>query len=100
MIGAFEGQYRFLSNYYAIPQGIDLYAEPWLTPAERQLLVPTVEHGLHVAKFQQAGDRHAVLHRCSSTVPCGMAACTTPGQAKRAGRKGQLRSDWEAVKEG
>jgi hypothetical protein len=69
-IKGFSGQYRFLSNFY--PSMIYKY--------------PTVEH------FYQAMKTH------DQELRSRIAACTTPGEAKRMGRNLDLRKDWEDIK--
>lgn len=71
---AFHGSYRWLSNFSPRPltyEGVR-YA--------------TVEHAYQAAKTLDPEERHRV------------AALSTPGLAKRAGRSIQLRDDWEEVK--
>lgn len=73
-IESFQGQYRWLSNFW---------------PAEVEfegITFPTVEHAYQAAKTQDERERRAI------------AALPTPGQAKRMGKKVRLRSDWEDVK--
>ena len=75
MIAEFDGEYAFLSNFYPsifTHDGIEY---------------PTVEHFFQAAKTLDIKEKKAI------------AAAATPGQAKRMGRKVQLRSDWEKVKE-
>ena len=75
-ITCFRGVYRFLSNFY--PTRV-VYGDGWI--------YPTVEHAFQAAKTTdptwQAHIRHA----------------TTPGDAKRLGRRAPLRPDWEADKQ-
>lgn len=66
----FDGAYRFLSNFYADPHG-----------------GPTVEHMFQAAKTFDNAEALAILE------------AETPGQAKRMGRKVQLRADWDRVKD-
>lgn len=73
-IDEFQGEYRFLSNFY---------------PARVQLngvYYPTVEHAYQAAKTRDPEERKLVLTQ------------KTPGQAKRAGRKVTIRKDWGSVK--
>lgn len=75
MIAEFDGKYAFLSNFYPsifTHDGIEY---------------PTVEHFFQAAKTLDIKEKKAI------------AAAATPGQAKRMGRKVQLRPDWEKVKE-
>ncbi len=71
---AFEGFYRWLSNFAPSPLTYE------------GLRYPTVEHAYQAAKTLDPEERHRV------------AALSTPGLAKRAGRSIQLRDDWEEVK--
>lgn len=75
-VAEFQGQYRFLSNFWRVPIELDgeIYA--------------SVEHAYQAAKTVIASEREAI--RCA----------VKPGDAKRAGRKVTLRSDWEEVKDG
>lgn len=73
-IRAFQGEYRFLSNFY---------------PAEIQyvdITYPTSEHAYQAMKTIDPNER---LH--ISILP-------TPGQAKRAGQRLTLRTNWEELK--
>lgn len=74
MIDSFDGEYEFLSNFYEQPI---LYIGHWFN---------TTEHAFQAAKAALDSDVKRIQ------------AAKTPGQAKRLGRKIQLRSDWEAVK--
>ena len=75
MIDKFDGEYAFLSNYSASPFRIDY------------ILFPTMEHYFQANKADNQND---YLH---------IAYAPTPGEAKRLGRKIQLRSDWEEIKD-
>jgi len=73
-IDSFQGEYRFLSNFW---------------PAEvifENLTFPSVEHAYQAAKTLSLDERRRV------------AALTTPSEAKKAGHKLQQRPDWERVK--
>lgn len=74
VIDAFQGQYRFLSNFYKIP--ILLHGKYW----------PTVEHVFQAAKTKNDWEREAIRK------------LSTPAQAKKRGKVLHLRSDWEEVK--
>jgi len=76
MINSFQGQYRFLSNFY------------WADTEYDGVVYPTSEHAYQAAKTLDASERKMIFN------------AHTPGQAKRAGRKVTLRSDWEEVKVG
>ena len=75
-IDKFDGENAFLSNFHPSPirvQGI------WF---------PTVEHAFQAAKTLNPAERDEI------------ARATTPGRAKRLGRRVTLRRDWESVKVG
>lgn len=74
-IALFDGEYAFLSNFYSSPITIS------------GINFPTVEHAFQALKTIDAEERKKI------------AVAATPGQAKRLGRKVQLRQDWEEVKE-
>ncbi len=74
VIDSFQGQYRFLSNFW---------------PAEVQfegLIYPTAEHAYQAAKTPDRAERQRI------------AALPTPGDAKRAGAALPKRPDWDAKK--
>lgn len=73
-IDSFSGEYDFLSNFYSQEITYD------------GIKYPTNEHAFQAAKTLDLAKRQAI------------AKLATPGQAKRAGRKVLLRSDWEDVK--
>lgn len=73
-IESFSGDYAFLSNFY-----------PCLVPFEG-IEYPTAEHAFQAAKTLDLAKRQEI------------AALPTPAEAKRAGRKLQLRPGWERVK--
>lgn len=75
MIDRFDGEYAFLSNYSTSPFRIDY------------ILFPTMEHYFQANKADNQND---YLH---------IAYAPTPGEAKRLGRKIQLRPDWEKIKD-
>ena len=75
MIDRFDGEYAFLSNYSASPFRID------------HVLFPTMEHYFQANKADNQND---YLH---------IAYAPTPGEAKRLGRKIQLRPNWEKIKD-
>lgn len=70
MIDSFDGEYRWLSNFW--PSPVVMYGE----------LYPTVEHAYQAAKTRIASEREAIRR------------APTPGRAKRMGRAVLLRSDW------
>ena len=73
-IAEFQGDYRFLSNFY--PATVEFEG----------ITYPTVEHAYQSAKTLDLNDRKRI------------AALPTPSDAKREGRKLKLREDWERVK--
>lgn len=75
MIDRFDGEYFFLSNFSASPFRINY------------VLFPTMEHYFQANKADNQNDylRIAYAH--------------APGEAKRLGRKIQLRPDWEKIKD-
>lgn len=79
MIDSFSGDYAFLSNFY--PSPIPVAVDDDIT-----FSAPTVEHYFQYMKTVSDEEGHEIL------------AATTPGEAKRLGRKSQLRPDWEQVK--
>ena len=73
-IGEFQGEYRFLSNFY-----------PAIVVFEG-ITYPHVEGAYQSAKTLDMNERRRI------------AAITDPAEAKRAGRALQYRADWEQVK--
>lgn len=82
-IESFTGQYAFLSNFY--PDGSrgdgESYPIVWLG-----YRVPTAEHAYQLTKTMDQSDRARI------------AAAPMPGQAKKIGRKVELREDWEDIR--
>lgn len=74
MIGEFSGQYEFLSNFYMVPVEY------------KGLLFTNSEAAFHAQKTLDPMQRMAFTQY-------------NPSQSKRNGRKVQLRSDWEDVKD-
>lgn len=74
MIDRFNGEYAFLSNFH--PSTVKLYGRNY----------PTVEHAFQAAKTLSELERTAIRH------------ATTPGRAKRLGRRCTLRPDWDEIK--
>lgn len=66
----FQGDYRFLSNFWVLKNGL------------------TVEHHYQAAKAVHDKDRDDIL------------ACATPGQAKRLGSKIKILPNWDHIKDG
>ena len=75
MIDCFDGEFAFLSNFYEHPI------------FDGHLEMSTMEHYFQAHKTSNKYD-YVVI-----------AAAKTPGKAKRIGRRTELRSDWEQVKE-
>jgi len=73
-IDNFQGEYRFLSNFYHSP--IRYYG----------ILYNTVEHAYQAAKTKSDTERKMIADQ------------STPGKAKRAGRTITLRDNWEMIK--
>lgn len=81
LIDSFRGEYEFLSNFYIS----DIEYEG--------LTYSSVEAAFQAAKTKLSSDEETKRQRapfCSYT----------PSVAKRMGRRGMLRSDWEKVKDG
>lgn len=74
VIDGFNGEYRFLSNFY-IHEPINFEGEDY----------PTVEHAYQAAKTLDPALRATI-------------AALTPAKAKSAGRNVIVRSDWEDIK--
>lgn len=74
-IDEFRGKYRFLSNFYLVQVRFEGIA------------FRSSEHAFQAAKTRSKEARKTI------------AACTTPGQAKRMGRVVPLRPDWEDIKD-
>lgn len=74
MIDRFEGEFEFLSNFSDSP--IEIALEKF----------PTVEHAFQAFKAERKEDFIQIQH------------ASTPGMAKRLGRRVQIRPDWENIK--
>ena len=72
-INDFHGEYFFLSNFYESPL--------WYNGK----LWPTVEHAFQAAKVDP--ETAEKIHKAE-----------TPGEAKRLGRKGKMRPDWDTIR--
>lgn len=73
-IDTFQGEYRFLSNFW--PATVDYEGFAY----------PSAEHAYQAAKFEDIEIRTAILF------------ADTPGQAKRLGRSPGMRSNWDDMK--
>lgn len=74
MIDHFDGDYKFLSNFYPAPVVYET------------IQFPTVEHAYQAAKTDDIVERVAI------------ALTASPGQAKRTGQKLKLKQDWHLHK--
>lgn len=74
-INKFDGEFAFLSNFY--PSEIEYEG----------IKFPTVEHAFQAAKTLSHYERQMISE------------AGTPGSAKAMGRKVQLRSNWEEIKD-
>lgn len=74
VIGPFQGDYRFLSNFWPAPVVLDGHE------------YPTVEHAYQAAKTTCPYQRQFIR------------SAPTPGQAKRRGRRVDLRPGWDHMK--
>lgn len=74
----FDDEYAFLSNFYPSKIPYDI---------TEGLYAPTVEHAFQALKTQSPEEELDIL------------MARTPGLAKRLGRRCQMRSDWEQVKD-
>jgi len=74
-IDRFRGEHAFLSNFHRHPF-------EW-----RGRTFPTAEHAFQSAKSRDEAERERIR------------AAATPAQAKRLGRRADLRADWELVKD-
>lgn len=79
-IDRFDGDYAFLSNFYACG------SVPVRIPGAGVVLAPTVEHAFQAVKTLDPSERVAVLR------------AQTPTLAKRAGRRVALRPGWDAMR--
>lgn len=73
-IVTFSGDYEFLSNFFPSPVEFEGH------------VYPTVEHAFQAAKTLDPAERDKIR------------ALPTPGQAKRAGKRVQLRPDWNEAR--
>jgi ribA/ribD-fused uncharacterized protein len=85
-IEGFQGEYRFLSNFFVLPEPIvEMYEDPdagTMIPVQ----FPTVEHAYQASKY-------LTLDRIID-----VAICTSPFYAKCQGRRYVARSDWDHIK--
>lgn len=83
MIGRFDGDYSFLSNFYPVEVELD------------GIKYPTVENAFQAAKIQ----KESLELTNSSRIYSGF-NIVGPAEAKKMGRKVHIREDWDAVKDG
>jgi len=76
MIDRFDGENRFLSNFFVLPRPI----------THDGIIYPTTEHAFQAAKTLDFRKRFEI------------SKLATPGMAKRAGRLCELRPEWEVSK--
>ena len=74
-VDRFRDEFRFLSNFYPAPFKTE-DAREW----------PTSEHAFQAAKTRSLTDQETIRRMA------------TPGKAKRAGRRIEIRTDWERIK--
>ena len=79
MINKFDGDFRFLSNFYSLSLKIT---------DDMGIVYPTIEHYFQAQKTIDEQERIKIAF-----IPKDQ-----PGKAKRQGRKLKLRNDWEEVK--
>jgi len=75
-IESFEGEYRFLSNFYMLPTPIVVEG----------IMFPSTEHAYQAMKSLDRDDWVRISQ------------LATPNEAKRAGRKLKIRADWDDIK--
>jgi ribA/ribD-fused uncharacterized protein len=78
VIGAFEGEYRFLSNFALSTISAHVL--------KQDIHASTVEHAFQAMKAVSADDRICIL------------SCRTPGEAKRMGKAIKRREDWDEIR--
>ena len=82
IINQFKDDYEFLSNFY--PSHIAVYEMGTYSP--RLITFPTVEHAFQASKTTNPQEQQAIR------------GAKTPREAKRLGRKVQLRPDWDDLR--
>lgn len=80
MVNEFTGKFSFLSNFHDSPILFD-------SDGEHSFIAPTVEHYFQASKTPNFEEALNII------------GASTPGQAKRLGRRCMLRSDWEETKD-
>jgi ribA/ribD-fused uncharacterized protein len=85
-IQGFTGEYRFLSNFFLLPDYITEVYEDENTGIVQSIKFPTVEHAYQASKYLTV-DRIRLV-----------ANSRGPGEAKRQGRLYAARSDWNRIK--
>lgn len=74
MIREFQGQHRWLSNFWRVSIKHDAYN------------FTSVEHAYQASKCKNQSDKYLIF------------GAESPGEAKRLGKKVEVREDWEAIK--
>lgn len=82
MIDRFDGDYAFLSNFYPSEITFMFTGDAF----NAKLKADTVEHAFQAQKANNVFSALEILN------------ASTPGEAKKLGRKVTLRSDWDAIK--
>lgn len=78
VIGEFQGEHRFLSNFWPVPDGITMHG----------MTAATTEHVYQASKTIDRCERNRVLR------------AGTPGEAKKLGSELTPRQEWETIKLG
>jgi hypothetical protein len=78
-IKSFEGEYKWLSNFYSSPVEIEAFGN--------KHIAKTVEHAYQALKSKNIDDFKEILE------------AETPGKAKKLGQDIDIRSDWNDIKE-
>lgn len=83
-ISSFKGQYDFLSNFYTVMPGVLWPDES--SESEKALYWRSLEHAYQASKFGSHETRIVIQQ------------ARTAADAKKLGKTGELRNDWEIVK--
>lgn len=88
VVSRFRGEYSFLSNFYESLMIYDFYSLPFYKEKGDKLLIQvnTNEHFFQACKAWNFFGHYNIMARRS------------PKEAKKAGRKVDLRPDWDAIK--
>lgn len=82
MINQFQGEYRFLSNFYS-----SQFTCKFALIQRKDYVFPSVEHFYQASKAATSEDFDRIMR------------CATPGETKKLGRHIQLVPSWEANKD-